>query len=418
MATAPPSAAQEWRAHGMIAFSAMLGYSFVTIPSTSLGLFMEPLEQAFGWGRAEVTSGLAIMAIITTPLAPIAGWLADRLGCRTVVIPGLALNALVFAAMGLITGPQWQWILLWVAYSLTQLPIRSMVWTSAVSAAFSVSRGLALAVVMSGIAIASTLVPPLTRWLIDSFGWQGAFAGLGFGWGGMGLVMVVLFFRDLRKEPVARTADTQESPAAKAAPGGLTLGQAVRDHRILRIGFAMFLQSSMAAAFIVHLVPMLSGSGLTRATAAGLAAMLGLAGLTGQLVTGWLADRTRGSLLPMTIFILPALGYAAILQGAGSLPILALGVLLGGVASSATINMATYLTSRYAGVRSFGAIFGAISSLMGLGGGCGPLIAGMIYDATHSYAIMLTAGIVAAVLAGAALFGLGPYPNYETSKEA
>ena len=80
--------------------------------------------------------------------------------------------------------------------------------------------------------------------------------------------------------------------------------------------------------------------------------------------------------------------------------------------SGAAINVTTYLTTRYAGVRHFGKIFGIISSCMGLGSGLGPLIAGRIYDTAGSYTPYLMLGIGCAGVAALAVLGLGPYREF------
>jgi len=79
----------------------MIGYSMIALPALTLGLFMQPLEHEFGWSRSVVSLGLTVVALVTTPLTPIAGALADRYGARWVAVPGLALNGL---AVGCIYG--------------------------------------------------------------------------------------------------------------------------------------------------------------------------------------------------------------------------------------------------------------------------------------------------------------------------
>ena len=175
----------------------------------------------------------------------------------------------------------------------------------------------------------------------------------------------------------------------------------------------MTLQGGMSTALGIHLVPLLTASGLDRAEAASIIALMGAAALTGQLATGWLADRVTSTLLPVACLALPAVAYALLLQGAGSIPLLAVAVLVAGYATSATVTMTTYLTSRYGGVRSFGSIYGVITSGMGLGAGLMPLVAGRIYDTTGSYHAFLLLGVGLAVVNALLVFRLGPYPKFE-----
>jgi MFS family permease len=220
----------------------------------------------------------------------------------------------------------------------------------------------------------------------------------------------VLLYHERKSAKTASPETTQ--PAT--AEGGLTLGEALRDPAMLRIAFAIMVQSTLYTGFTLHLFPMLKDWGMAEKEAAFITGLVGISTLAGQLVTGWLADRVRGSLLPVSSFLLPGIGYALILQGRGTEALIALGVLVSGYGSGAAINITTYLTTRYAGVRHFGKVFGLISSVMGLGAGLGPLIAGRVYDYTGDYTPYLLLGMGVACLASLAVMRLGPYREFAT----
>lgn len=406
-----PTAGQEWRANWLLVLSAMAGLSFGAIPAATLGLFMGPLQNDFGWSRAQISAGMAIFAVVSLPLTPFAGALVDRFGPRRVAVPGIALAGMTFAGFSLLGDMIAYWFAGWIAYSLASLLIRTLVWNSAISSAFLVSRGLALAVLLSGMGVATALAPIATHWLIDGFGWRNAYIGIGLGWGGVAFVLIALFFHDSRsRRPASLSASSATHPAM--LPGGLTLVEALRSTRMLRIGLAIFLQSLLGAAIVVHMVPLLTSTGISRGEAAGIAAMLGIGSISGKLITGWLSDRSRNTLLPVSSFALPALGYFLLMEAGGSPAIASLAVFLLGYGSGASLHMATYLTTQYAGLRHFGKIFGMISSLMALAGGIGPLAAGLIFDETGSYTGLLLFSIPAALAAGAAVFRLGPYVEF------
>ena len=172
MASTPLTARQEWQRYGPLAFAGMLGLSFGTLASTSLGVFMTPLQQEFGWSRAQISAALTISAMVSTPLSPFSGALADRFGARRIAIPGLVLAILALAAIGLANASIYSWLAAWFCLSLITLPTKTPVWTSAVSGAFSASRGLAIAIVLSGLGLAQTLSPIIARLLIDAYGWR------------------------------------------------------------------------------------------------------------------------------------------------------------------------------------------------------------------------------------------------------
>lgn len=412
----PPTAAREWRVNWTLVFAAMIGISFGTVPSATLGLFMEPLEAEFGWSRTMISAGMMVFALLPLPIVPFAGALVDRWGARRCVLPGLALSGLSFAAFSLMTGASWMWWTVWVFYSLSSLLIRSMIWSSAVSNAFSASRGLALAFVLSGFAIAQVIGPPLTHWLIAHFEWRTAYALIGTGWAGVALVIVFFFFHNRLERPDAHEPAGQQR-ATPVTPGGLTLGQALRSRAMLRIALAVLLSTLMSAAIVIHIVPLLESSGLTRMQAAGVASILGIGSVAGKLITGVLVDRFTTSLLPFAVYSLPALGYFLIWQVEGSAPLLGLAVFLLGYGAGGALQMSTYLTTRYAGVRHFGKIFGVLSSMMGLAGGLGPVVSAWVYDTTGSYTLVLIVAIPALLVAGVSVVGLGPYPEFKPTHQ-
>jgi predicted MFS family arabinose efflux permease len=410
MAEQGVTARQEWSAHWGLVLAAMLGMSFATIPTVVLGQFIPPLQASFGWSRSEISAGLTVLALVSTPLAPFAGALADRFGSRAIAVPGMLLSALVYAGFGLISGTIWIWFAAWTAYALASLLIRSMIWNRAASNAFSANRGLALAVIMSGSSLGQIAGPVIAQFLIEGYGWRLAFASLGLGWGGIAFVCALLLFREAR---VARPVPGAEAGTASPQVPGLTLKQALRDWRIVRIGFAILVASLMAAGFVVHLFPLLTGAGVGPIEAASLVAAMGGAGLVGQFATGWLADRSRGWLLPVLCFAIPTMGYIVTLLALAPGPLLWLGVAMVGYGGGAAMNITVILITRCAGLAHFGKIFGVISSCMGLGAGIGAMLAGAIFDATGSYDGFLISAAAAMALGALAHFRLAPEPRFD-----
>jgi predicted MFS family arabinose efflux permease len=402
------TAAQEWRAHWPLVLSAMIGLSFGAVPAATLGLFMDPLQQDFGWSRAQIAAGMTIFAIVVTPLSPFAGALVDKFGTRRIAIPGMFLSALAFAAFSLMGSAYAWWIGCWVFLALATLMIRSTLWSRAVSGAFSTSRGMALAVLLCGFAISQATAPLVAHWFIENFGWRSAYVLLALCWGTVALALMIPWFHEAA--PVASQA-TSPGGAPPALPG-LTLSEAARNSAIWRIAMATMLQTMIGAAVAIHFIPLLIWSGLERIEAAGLAALLGIGSIAGKLITGWLIDRVSGGIVPFICFTMPALAYFLLWQGHGSLSALAVATLIVGYAGGASLHMTAYLTTRYAGLGHFGKIYGTIASVMSLGAGIGPLAAGIVYDQTQSYEMLLLIGMPLALLGGLLVAFLGPYPRF------
>ncbi|MCJ2177400.1 MFS transporter [Novosphingobium album (ex Hu et al. 2023)] len=409
----PMTAREEWRRYWATVLAAMVGMSFYTVITYSLGTFIGPLEKEFGWSRTALSSGLTIFAGISMLGGPFVGMAVDRFGTRKLAIAGMVLSGLSFAAFSLLSGSMMQWIALYVVYGVFALAIKSTVWSAGISSIFTSARSLALAVVLSGSAIGQTLAPVIANKLIAAFGWREAYFWLGLGWAGLALVLLVPFYFD------AHARKARQPPAAGAAPAavlpGLTIREATRDSRVIRIAVANLVMSIVGSGVSVHLVRIVAEKGIEMDRAVDIAATAGLAGLAGKLGCGWLLDRVQGSVIPFSGFVTGAAGYFLLIGlFTGALP-LTLGAMCVGFASGAGLQISTYLISRYAGLRNFGAIFGTISSTMMAGTAAGPLIAGSVHDLTGSYDALLMTAAPVMLLCALLFIGLGPYPQFKTA---
>ncbi|MFT4047531.1 MAG: MFS transporter [Solimonas sp.] len=416
----PPGAAAEWRAHWPLVVAAMGGLSFASVAASSIGLFMEPLSREFGWSRAAIASGLTVFASIAVPLAPVAGALIDRLGSRRMAIPGLIVSATLLAAFSLASGTVLNWLLLWALYALAAVSIKAPVWTTAVTSMFSSGRGLALGATLCGTAVAQTLSPIVTQWLISTQGWRAAYVWLALGWGTVALLLVLLFFFDVRDRQRLKPAASASGPAKAGAAAplpGLSLREARRSAPLLKIAAAALISNCVVGGILVHQVPLLREHGFTAALAAAVAGSAGIASLCGKLFSGWLLDRVHGGRIASITLALPALSFLMLLNNQDTPLIAMAAIMITGYVTGAQLQLTTYLTGRYGGLRNFGSLIGVLSGLIALGIGIGPVLVGAVYDHLGSYAPMLKCGIPAALFCSLLLARLGPYPDW-TAAEA
>lgn len=404
------SATQEWRTSWAMVMAACIGMSFHSVTTYGFGLFIEPLTAEFGWSRSQVSSGLSLAALLSVPLAPLLGAMVDRWGSRRLALPGIVMTGLCLAAFSLANGSVTQWLGLWAAYAILSVGVNSTVWAAAISGVFTAGRGLALGVTLSGAALAQVFAPPLTQWLIDSFGWRMAFIGLGAGWGLPALLLCLVFLFDAHDRRRRAPRDTEE-PVRVSLPG-LSIAAACRNLALLRIGAATLIMMILTIAVIVHQVPLLTELGVSRQSAAFLAGLTGVAGLVGKLVTGYLMDRMHAGLVSSLTMGVAAVAFAMLLEPSGALPVVVLAMIILGYSSGSKFQICAYQTSRYAGMRNFGKIFGVMSCLVALGAGLGPFFAGVIYDLSGSYRALVLIGIPASLISGLLLFRLGPYPEW------
>ena len=401
-------ALKEWRQHWPVVLAASAGMGMAAVISFAGALFIAPLEKEFGWSRTEITSAHMISAVAIILFAPFVGYLVDRFGPRRLGIVAVIAVGCALSLFGL-TGPSiWSWRFFWVIMSAATVIIQPLVWTSAVTGLFSAGRGLALAVVLCGSSICSIVTPPLTYWLIESFGWRLAFVGIGLCWGAVVLPLLLLFFTSVQDK--ARR-DTPLLPLA-SRPSFLTSFRGdVLTWRFMQLALAGFCIAIAVVSVSVTIVPILSSNGISRGEAAGIASLGGFAAIIGRLTIGHLLDRFEGRFIAAVAVCMPIIGSLILINAPGSALAASAAVAIFGLSMGAELDIMAYLTSRYFRTESFAMMFGTIGGFIALAGATGPVILNRVYDVTHSYIPALW-GILPVCLISATLFVLmGPYPQ-------
>ena len=396
---------QEFRrAWPVLVASAMgAGTGVAPLAFYSLGAFVDPLGNEFGWSRAQVTASLGFLTVATLLVGAAVGALADRYGARKVALISQVLLVLALAAMSLLTSQVWT---LYAGYFLLAilgagtLPI---IWSRPIIGWFVRSRGLALGLSLVTTGLCGALLPSYVSWLTSEVGWRGAYIGLAALPLLLGIPVVILLFREPPPE--------MPSLPAFAAAGNRTLDandytfrDALRTWRFWQMSLAFFLAASAIGAVLVHSLPLLMDRGIERGTAAALAGLLGLAVTFGRLISGYCLDIFGGPRVAFIMFAAPALACVLLTVSGNNLFLCGLAIFLVGLAAGAEYDIAAYFTAHYFGQRHYGAIYGLVYTLYGVSTGFSPLIAGAVFDATGSYHTALYAGavifLVAAVLAG------------------
>ncbi len=412
------TALQEWKNGWTLVFASFVGFLSFSVMISATSAFMGPLAKEFGWGRTLLSAGTGMSSILSVLLAPFFGALIDRYGARRIALPGVALSAVAVMAMATNTGSQTYWIALWMFYAAAGLFVNTPVWTLAVSGMFEKSRGLALAVALAGATTAHAIIPPISVFLIDLFGWRLAFVILGGGLGAIALTICFFFFYDagdrIRAAPRPQT-DAPRQPVREIA--GLSLSEAWRSTALWRIGISILVIMTLTIGFLIHQIEILVENGVSRENAALLAGLAGGMGVVGKLVTGFLIDRYPGNWVGGLTMSAAGIAFYLLVSGAASAALIFVAMLVNGYTAGAKLHIASYLTVQYSGLRNFGKIYGVISSLVALGSGIGPILAGAIYDGLGSYEPFLMFGAAALALSAMLLLSLPRYPDWSTKAE-
>lgn len=405
------SAKAEWREHWPVVLSSFFGVGLLTVYVYSTGIMIKPLEEEFGWSRAQISSGPTIVAVIGCLAAPFIGMAIDRFGARRIAIPGVICLCAALAALSQANASIWSWWGLWFLVALAHPFIKPTVWVAAVSSVFMTGRGFALAIALCGMSLGAAITPILANFLIDRYGWRSAYVGLSAFWLAVTLPMVVFgFFSAIDKRRVRRATEAAAVPVPVLT--GMEGRPALRSFKFAKIATAASVISMCSIAMQVNLVPIISAAGIDRTTAATIAGVNGISGIIGKLLGGALIDRFDAGRVVGIAVTLPAISAMLLILAPGSIPAAVVAVGLLGFALGIEIDGVGYLTSRHFGLRHFGLIYGVIAGLLALASGIGPVLANHAYDVTGTYLPMLWSVIPLALLSAFLFAALGPYPEH------
>ncbi len=405
----------EWRSYWTLAIAAAIGNSSTVLHTYSLSAFMEPLENSFGWTRAEISLGMPFAATISSTIGILVGILLDRMGPRPLGIAGIAIVCAAFAAFGTATGGLVNWFILWCLIGFGGACVKPTIWTSAVASRFDASRGLAIAIVVSGAGFAATIIPPLAAWSIEEFGWRQAYFIIAGLWALVGLPTLFLFFRGA--QDVRSAEDKASGKLAGDSMTGLTFGEGIRSPAFYKLGIAGGLFAFAVIGLIMHFIPILQDLGMSRMGAAGIAGLVGVSSIAGRLGTGFLLDRFRPERIAMIAFLLPVISALLLLHGSGTLA-LSVAAMIVGLSLGSELDVVLYLATRHMGLRRFGVLFALMLIFLAVGNALGPVYAGAIYDHFRSYDWFLWT-IIPFVVLGALLMGsLGPAPSHGADEDS
>lgn len=407
---APMSAAQEWRQYWFLPFVAALGYSTAVLSSYGLGPFVEPLQEEFGWSRASISFGLTIVGLSGAAFSIPLGMLVDRYGPRRLALIGIVAMPAAFALLGTATGTLANWFLLWSILAAANLFLQNTIWVTAVSSRFEASRGMAMAITLSGGSLTSTAIPLIATAFIENANWRMAFFGVGGVWFVVAFPLILLFFRG------AHDSGPKEQRSQKRASAdlpGLSLSQALRTRQFYQLVAASGFYAFAGIGTIAHFVPILTDSGATPMGAAGIAALIGIFSLIGRLSTGFLLDRFSARYIGAAAFLLPVVSCVLLIFDGGNPASQMASSIMFGFTLGAEIDVIAYLAARHFGLKNYGVLFGSMTAALAVGTALGPLAAGGAFDVYGSYAqfLMLTGTLMA--VSSVAIVTLGKGRTYE-----
>jgi MFS family permease len=398
---------EEWRREWRAGLAGFLGTAtgLSIWPSVS-SLFIEPLQREFGWSRGEVV--FAFNAAIGVAIAaPLFGRLIDRIGVRKVALSAMVATSLGWIALASMTGSLSLYYLIYL-YTMTIGTCTSgLAFSRVVTAAFTKSRGLALAVSRLGMGITTAILPPFMFILIAEHGWRAGFLLLA------GMTMLIAF-------PVTwfcvEKRHSDVTPARSEPRDAVGWRTHLRNPRILLICAAAALSFAPAVSIVQQLHPILVGKGLAAQQGAALVGVVGMAAIAGTLLSGVLVDRIWAPLVGVAFTLGPALGCLLLVPEQISFNMALIGAACIGLAQGAELDLVAYMIARYFGLRSYSTIFGITMFTTAILCAIFANMLGQLYDFFGNYRLGITISAGSLAVAALCYLGMGRYPTVEPDK--
>lgn len=345
-----------------------------------IGLFMIPVATAFGLGRAGFPLVMLMVSIFAGTISPLAGRAIDRFGVRRVIIPAVLLAGLAQIALATTGGSRASFIAVMIAVGVLAGVQNPVGYTRVLALWFRRRRGFMTSLSAAiGAGGGGVIVPQLVDRCIANGGWKLGYAGLGiFILLGVPLLIWLLY------EPAVKTAHASISTPAMDLPG-VTLKQSVKSRTFWMILIALVAASSSLVALSVHVPAWIADAGGASQTAAAYLSLLALGSIFGQMGSGFLLDRIHTAKIGAPFFLAAAFGVSLLRVLPPTSPWIPLSGFLGGMGLGAELGLASYLVSRYFGLRSYGQIYGSIYGAMVVAAGAGPVIMGIAFEVSKAY---------------------------------
>jgi sugar phosphate permease len=393
----------------------------------TLSIFVEPMTTEFGWTRTALSGAVSLGGVMAALASPLIGPVLDRRGARLVLCTAVLLTGLCTMLLSLTQSLLAFYIFFCIARMNFAGPFELGIYGS-LNSWFVERRAFVTSIANLAQMAGLVTVPLIAHFAMQRDGWRA-------GWIAIGATVLIVGFVPTwllmvrRPEDAGLLPDGRQPEGAVSAAGAasapaliiepmFTRSQALRTPAFWLLALYTLAVYPVQAGISLHQAPYLIERGLTPTIAATIVSTFSLFSALSSLGFGLLTRRigVRIGLVLAGLFLgvsaLLMLGIATAWQGYVAACLFGVGI--GGVLTVLPIAWADYF-----GRRSFGAIRGAALTVQVTAQASGPLISGLLRDATGNYVASLT--FFAALSFVGALVGLlarAPRPPREPAVAA
>lgn len=352
-----------------------------------------------GWSESSTTAAFSAALVVAAVAGIAVGRIIDRHGPRWVMTLGSVVG--VAATLGVAAAPGIGWFAAaWVIAGLAQAATLYAAAFTALTRWYGPARIRALTVLTLVAGLSSTIFAPATAALLDHAGWRQTYVALAVL---LAVTTVPGHALGLAAPWPAHEHATHPRPrdghvrAVATSPAFVCLSAASA-----LTAFAMF-------AATIHLIPLLTGRGLSMTLAAWALGLSGAGQLLGRVGYAPLSRRTT----PRFRSVLILAAVAAAIAVTGLLPgpaaaLVAASIVLGIARGAFTLLQSTAVSDRW-GITGFGALYGILNAPTTVAMAVAPWAGSAIASAVGSHPAMFA--VLTAIAGAAAVVALGTEPG-------
>src|ERR1044071_5217800 len=339
-------------------------FAIVGLALYGLPFYYDFMVREFGWSRTQVTSGNALSKLVVGPLFGfLAGWFVDKFGPRRLMLAGILMGGVALIGLGSMSA-LWMFYLFYLFNALGYVCAGPLPNQVLLTRWFDKARGRAMGFAYLGIGLGGALVPLLSVWLVQKYGWHNALRILG-------VLIIVLalplayFVKESPNEQVAATKTT--TPTAP-------ISWALKSKTFYLLAIGSMCSIGAVGGTNQHLKLFLSlDQHYAQVQAARVASLVLAFSLVGRLLMGWLADRYTKKYVMLLIYLLvatsiPVLFFAST-PGAIYLFAIIFGIGLGG-----DYMIIPLMAAELFGVKVMGRLMGVILTADGVAEATVPML--------------------------------------------
>jgi sugar phosphate permease len=360
----------------------------------SFGVFVHPMFKETGWPMSVISISASVNVLIYSISGIFCGRLADRVAPKWMMTGGSILTAIGFYFLIHAETPLGLYLSYGVLCGVGHACLGMVVCAAAIGKWFTRKRGVALGLSSMGIGVGTMIMGPAAGYIVNAYDWRAGFVFFGGVILAVGILVSQVLMGKTTPEASGLLPDGEPTAGQGRGPqvasgdrAETSLRPVLTDCRFWILAVCNSVATAVLMMIFVHQVAYAVGNQIGKFEAAAAVGIIGFASSAGKFVFGWLCDRvTDAKYVAGLGFFIMALGLGLLIV-ADTVLILYLFAVIFGIGYGSMAPLMPYLTADRFGPQVLGSAYGMlIFFVAGIGGSIGPVVGGVIYDRTGSYA--------------------------------